>query len=132
MHTDELKQTIAKNGGEIARLHSAMHEKHRLRNQSTEAHNAWIHAAEQFRSRYDSLAFPGGYDGALDRMLVGDEFAIEAGICFLELRPYFFRSGYMFKDILRKLRKAPLSAQQQARLQQIETSVAKWRQSKTA
>ena len=25
---------------------------------------------------------------------------VEAAICFLECRPYFFRSGYMFKDIL--------------------------------
>jgi hypothetical protein len=64
--------------------------------------------------------------------LAGDPLAVEAGICFLELRPYFHRSGYMFKDILRKLRKAPLSAQQQARFKQIETSVTKWRENKTA
>jgi hypothetical protein len=132
MHTDEIKQMIAKNSSEIARLHSAVHQTWRHREESPDAYKTWTDAAEEFRSRYDSLAFPGGYEGAVDRILAGDSLAVEAGICFLELRPYFFRSGYMFKDILRKLRKAPLSAQQQARLQQIEASVAKWRENKTA
>jgi hypothetical protein len=132
MHTDEIKQMIAKNSSEIACLHSAVHETWRHREESPGARKAWTDAAEAFSNRYDSLAFPGGYEGALDRILAGDPLAVEAGICFLELRPYFHRSGYMFKDILRKLRKAPLSAQQQARFKQIETSVTKWRENKTA
>jgi len=46
--------------------------------------------------------FPLGYQGggASRRILYGDPEAMEAAICFLEVRPYFFRSGYMYKDIL--------------------------------
>ena len=52
---------------------------------------------------------------------------MEAGICFLELRPYFFRSGYMFKDILRKCKQAPLSKSQAARLATVVEKFAAWR-----
>jgi hypothetical protein len=74
-----------------------------------------------------ALAFPGGYEGALDRIVSGDPETMEAAICFLECRPYFFRSGYMFKDILRKCKRAPLSPEQTSRLQTIEGKLAEWR-----
>ena len=50
-------------------------------------------------------------------MLEGDQHTIEAAHCFLELRPYFFRSGYMRKELLRKINRGPLSLKQLARLQ---------------
>ena len=46
-----------------------------------------------------------------------DSKAMKVAICFLECRPYFFKSGYMFKDILRKVKKAPLSDEQTLRLE---------------
>jgi hypothetical protein len=55
---------------------------------------------------------------------------MEAAICFLECRPYFFRSGYMFKDILRRCRRAPLLPQQAVRLKVVEGKLAEWRQGK--
>jgi hypothetical protein len=130
MHTEELKEVILKNSSEAARLHAAVHETHRRRNESAEAHNAWTQAAQEFRDKYDKLAFPGGYEGALDRVTSGDPLAMEAAICFLELRPYFYHSGYMFKDLLRKSRKAPLSAEQKMRLKAIEAAVSEWRKEK--
>jgi hypothetical protein len=67
-----------------------------------------------FHARYDLLAFPGGYASreVRARILNGDFAAIEAAICFLEVRPYFFRSGYMFKDLLRALKRAPLTQEE--------------------
>jgi hypothetical protein len=56
---------------------------------------------------------------------------MEAAICFLECRPYFFRSGYMFKDILRRCRRAPLSSKQAARLKTIEGKLLDWKRSKS-
>lgn len=47
--------------------------------------------------------------------------------CFLECRPYFFRSGYMFKEIHRKARRAPLSPDQMRRLQLVLQRLAEWR-----
>jgi hypothetical protein len=89
---------------------------------------------QSFHARYDGLAFPGGYQrgGALNRIAYGDPDAMEAAICFLEIRPYFFRSGYMFKDILRKCRRAPLSSDQAARLKTIEKGLLEWRERKLA
>jgi hypothetical protein len=71
-------------------------------------------------------------DSSLRRIEYGDPEAMEAAICFLEVRPYFFRSGYMFWDILRKCRKAPLSRAQAKRLSVVEKKVLEWRERKQA
>jgi hypothetical protein len=128
--TEDIKETILKNSSEVLRLHAALHETHRHRDESPQARDAWTQAAHEFRNRFNDLAFPGGYEGALDRLLSGDALAMEAAICFLELRPYFFHSGFMFKDLLRKSRKAPLSTEQQLRLDAIEVAVFEWRKEK--
>ena len=107
-----------------------MHKKHKLRAQGPTALADWQNAAAIFHNRYNDLAFPGGYDGALDRLLAGDVLAMEASICFLELRPFFFRSGYIFKDLLRKARKAPLTKDQRKRLEVVECAVLQWRNRK--
>jgi hypothetical protein len=101
--TEDIKQIILENSKEVARLHSAMHETHRRRDESAQAREAWTQAAREFNTRFDLLAFPGGYDGALDRLLAGDALAM-----------------------------APLSAQQKSRLDAIEAAVLEWRQNKLA
>jgi hypothetical protein len=65
---------------------------------------------------YDALAFPGGWEGATCRLLAGDPECMEAAICFLEVRPYFYHSGYMFNSLLRKAKRAPLDPEQLERL----------------
>lgn len=94
--------------------------------------NEWLRACREFHDRYDGLAFPGGYSDAFERIHSGDPDAIEAAICFLEIRPYFFRSGYMFKDLLRKVRHAQLSSSQAARFQSIQAAVTAWKAKKAA
>jgi len=130
--SDRLKSLIRANSEEIARLHARIHETFLLRDRSPEKRYEWQRACEVFHSRYDELAFPGGYAGANERILAGDPEAMEAAICFLELRPYFFRSGYMFESILRKAKRAPLSQEQAARLQVVRDALATWRAQKTA
>jgi hypothetical protein len=55
---------------------------------------------------------------------------MEATICFLEVRPYFFRSGYMFDALLRRAKHAPLSPEQSARLQVVVAGLRAWKASK--
>jgi hypothetical protein len=47
----------------------------------------------------------------------GDDDTIDTAIIFLAADPYFFRSGYLKQVILRRLKQAPLTQQQKARLQ---------------
>jgi hypothetical protein len=118
---------------EIVRLNSRIKETYAQRSKSSDKMQEWKQACAEFHSRYAGLAFPGGYNGdVLDLILSGDPQAMETAICFLEVRPYFFRSGYMFKDILRKCRRAPLSRNQAERLRAIEKRLLEWREERQA
>jgi hypothetical protein len=130
MDSDRIKERIRENAAEILRLHSRVHDTLRGRHENPKKRLEWEQACAEFHKRYSSLAFPGGYDGALERITSGDPNTVEVAICFLECRPYFFRSGYMFKDILRRCRRAPLSSQQTARLKAIELKLADWKNRK--
>lgn len=124
---DRPKAQIRRNADEIARLHARIHATVRERGHSEAKHQQWQRACEEFQARYDQLAFPGGLDGVFERLAAGDPETMEAAICFVELRPYFFRSGYLFEKLLRKARHAPLSKAQAARLQTVRTARAAWR-----
>jgi hypothetical protein len=126
MNTDGIKETITSNAAEIARLHQRVREALNRLDGSEEKSGQWKQACAEFHARYDALAFPGGYTGAPERISSGDPLAMEAGICFLELRPYFFRSGYMFKGILRKCKRAPLSDSQAARFVAVIKKRQEW------
>ena len=130
--SDRLKLLIKSNGDEIVRLHALVHKTFAQRDRGPDRRKDWERACEIFHSRYDELAFPGGFNGALERIVAGETEAMEAAICFLELRPYFFRSGYMFESILRKAKRAPLSQEQSARLQHVVEALAAWRASKAS
>lgn len=130
MNSDEIKRRLLSNAAEISRLHGRIHETLRYRSVGPKQRGEWERACQEFHSRYDQLAFPGGYSSAFERMLVGDNKAIEAALCFLECRPYFFRSGYMWKEILRKIKRVPLSESQADRLRIIMKKHDEWRASK--
>ena len=127
MQTHDYKKQIMDNAEEARRIHARVHETFRLRGQGPAKLQEWKQACACFHSRYDGLAFPGGYHGALERIAAGEPQALEAAICFLECRPYFFRSGYMFKTILRKVKHAALSKRQASRLQDVLERQAEWR-----
>jgi len=124
---DNLKILIERNATEISRLRKRIHETVRHRRSSAQQNDEWIRACADFHARYDQLAFPGGYFGAPARLLAGDQTTTEAALCFLEVRPYFFRSGYMYQELLRKLKRAPLTSEQKARLGQVILRQAAWK-----
>ena len=61
-------------------------------------------------------------------ILAGDLQTIDAALGFVECRPYFFRSGYMFKDLLRKLKRAPMDAANTKRLELVLQAYADYRE----
>jgi len=99
----------------------------RLRNRSPRDLQNWKAACDAFHARYDALAFPGGYGDALERIAASEPAAVDAALCFLEVRPFFFRSGYMYKDILRKVKRAALNKEQGARLASIVAAYEQYR-----
>ena len=111
-------------------LHSRIHETFKSRDKNEHKYREWQAACKEFHSSYGALAFPGGLEGAYDRILNGEPHAIEAALCFIEVRPYFFRSGYMYKDLLRKLAKAPLKNGDLARYKTVKEAYIKYRASK--
>jgi hypothetical protein len=128
MDTELVKQIILANAAEIDRLQAVYHATCTKAWREVPVNGfAALRAYHEFVASWNVLAFPGGYkNGALARIGAGDPEAMETALCFLELRPYFFRSGYMFKDILRKCRNAPLSAEQAKRLAVYEEKLADW------
>jgi hypothetical protein len=128
--SDSLKSVMRANAAEITRLRSRIDETFKERDKSVEKREEWKRACEAFHLKYQALAFPGGEQSAAARILAGDAEAVEAALCFVEVRPYFFRSGYMYQDFLRKLNRAPLSKEQAARLTSVKDAYHAWKVAK--
>ncbi len=107
---------IAMNAAELRALHGAIWSAFARRARSLADRAEWESACLRFRASYDRLAFPGGLTAAMKRLAEGDATAIEASIRFLEADPWFFRSGYIKAEILRRIRQAELEPQQVERL----------------
>jgi len=121
---------IRANEKRVNSLRSRIHEAFKNRDINEHKYREWQSACKEFHSQYDNLAFPGGFDGAYERILNGDSKSIEAALCFVEVRPYFFRSGYMYKDFLRKLGRAPLKGNDLCRYQSIKEAYIEYRETK--
>lgn len=110
----------------MAKAHSLISENAaRLRTLHEEVTNAlseegkgirWSRALAAFRESYDRLAFPGGLERGLAALKAGDTDAVEHAVRFLESNPYFFRSGYIKEEIIRRLKHVSLSSDQRTRM----------------
>ncbi len=118
---------MQQNAAEIVRLQRRIHETVKERSTSDAGRLAWKQACADFHQRFNQLAFPGGYGEALEKFRSGDTSVVEPALCFLELRPYFFRSGYMFNTLMRRMKPIPLTPDQRARLQAVRERQAAWK-----
>ncbi len=118
---------MQQNAAEIVRLHRRIHETVKERSTSDAGRLAWKQACADFHQRFNQLAFPGGYGEALEKFRSGDTSVVEPALCFLELRPYFFRSGYMFNTLMRRMKPIPLTPDQRARLEAVRERQAAWK-----
>jgi hypothetical protein len=115
----EPRGVINENAKRVTELHNRVHETFKRRDSSPEARAEWSRACEEFHSKYDALAFPGGYEAGLQKIQTGDAGAIQDALAFLEVRPYFFRSQYMRTKLTRLLKHAQLTARQIERFQKV-------------
>ncbi|MGA9980546.1 MAG: hypothetical protein WBQ08_18140 [Candidatus Sulfotelmatobacter sp.] len=107
------------NAAELEKLRERVDDMFRERSKSPEHTAAWQEAARAFSTEYDKLAFPGGLSREFELLRAGDATAIEMAIRFLDANPRFFRSGYYKVDILKLLRKHPLSDEQCDRMRKV-------------
>ncbi len=123
-----LRAKLLENAAEINRLHRRIHETVKRRGESEELREEWSQACQEFHTRYAELCLPGGpYPDFYERLSVGDPSVIEIALCFLEVRPYFFRSGYHWKTILKKCKRAPISGEQSERFAKVLERYTEWK-----
>jgi hypothetical protein len=77
----------------------------------------WEVAAERFHAACAAM-YPGELDDAMKALAAvrAPVAAVETVIVFLEADPWCFRSGYVRQEILRKLRRQPLTIEQKERV----------------
>ena len=125
---EQLRAIMIENAAEINRLHRRVHETAKRRSESEGLRREWSQACDEFHRQYSELWIPGGRNpGFYERILAGDPAAIEVALCFLEVRPYFFRSGYHWKTILQKCKRAPMSGEQAERFAKLVEKYAEWK-----
>lgn len=123
-----MERLIRTNADEINRLQRAVHGSADQRWSGPEALARHAAACAEFRQRYEPLAFPGGYANALRHLAEHDPNTVDVVLTFLEVRPYFFRSGYMWKTLLKRVQRVPMGTKQKARLQKVLDAYAAYRE----
>jgi hypothetical protein len=111
-----MRSLIHRNAGLIRDLHSRIHQSFKEKSIDETHYLLWKKACADFHSKYDSLAFPGGYENAIQKISDGDSATIETALIFIEERPYFFRSQYMRTKLIRLLKRCDLNEDQMKRL----------------
>lgn len=130
---DKLRAQMIENAAEINRLHRRVHETFSGRSDAADAREEWSRACQEFHHRYTQLCMPGGWDsGFMDRLKAGEYHTVEAALCFLEVRPFFFRSGYMWNDLLRKCKRVPMDEEQASRFIALLERHSEWKANRDA
>lgn len=111
-------QKIRDASARLDSLNKRINETVRARDRGVEEREQWSHACAEFHAKYAELFYPGG-DASLDALKRHEPAAIELGIDFLEADPQHFRSGYTKEEVWRRLRRAPLSKRERARLEKV-------------
>lgn len=125
--SNSIHEIILKNELRIKRLHHLIGITYAKRDNNTESYETWQNACTNFHQNYNTLVFHiGTFEGEKDFLELlthnseNGSYAREFAICFIEIRPYYFRSGYLYKRLLRKLKHAPLTQEQLARYDKIK------------
>jgi hypothetical protein len=112
-------ELIQSNAAKLRDLHDAIHSTVKSRHEGDSQRKRWEDACRKFHESYDQLAFPGGLTEWLGKLKANDPAAIEDAVLFLEVDPFFFRSGYIKESAFERLRWADLDEGHKLRLQQV-------------
>ncbi len=99
-------------------VHTTFAQLRRREDRNDPATVAWLTAIAHFREAVEA-AYPPGFWDDVARLEKGDVEALETAIQFLEADPYFDRSGYVKADLLRLIKRLPLTSEQAERLRAV-------------
>lgn len=126
--TAAIQYNIQQSARQIVALHENVRRTFTLRDRDLPSRAAWESACAAFHAQYPDLLYPrGGEKACLADLASNDAFAIEYALCFVELRPYFFRSGYWYQKLLRRLNHVRLTPEQSQRHQYIQNAYRAYR-----
>ena len=112
-----MKEFIEAEAATLHALHQQVHASVAARDKSETGMRAWAKAVRAFHS-YES-----GMESLVNRSCSPDLLhytdVSEFALCFLEVDPMFFRSGFIKQEILRRIDRAPLDDAQMERLQAV-------------
>ena len=120
------RELILDNCIEINRLKKNIDSTFNVKNKK----NEWREACAEFHENYNQLCFWNGVSDYRTEIRNGNQDAIEYYITFIELRPYFFRSGYIYQDLIRVLRNVKLSKSHRARFERVKKNYMIYRQNR--
>lgn len=107
----------------LNQLHRRVHETHSLRHQGNTGFRDWEMACREWHS-YQSPLDELWLDAFRQRVRAGEAEALNEAILFLEVDPWFFRSGYLKEKLLQSLKSAPLRERECVRLRNVVWNVA--------
>ena len=114
------KSQIKKSEEILFRLYKHFKSTIEHRNKSKVEEQKWLDALSEFNEQYRQLSFLNGIEDYRSELRSGNKEAIEYAVCFLEVRPFFHRSGYMWVDLLRVLKNCQLSTSQRKRYEAVK------------
>lgn len=114
----DIAAQILANADEIVRLYKRIDETVRYRSRSSKDRDEWSNACGEFHRRFPELLFPGGEE-RWAAFLRRDPDEVDSAIAFLEVDPWFFRSGYLKQIMWDRLKGTYLKPDQMKRLEKV-------------
>lgn len=103
--------------------HQQIDQTYAKRNESESAWQAWVDACETWHDSILASDFLWN-DETRQKIRKGDREAIEDTLLYLEVDPWYFRSGYLKEHIISSLKQAPLTELDKERIRQIIINIA--------
>lgn len=113
----DICRLIRDEAAKLQRLHAAVHETFVHRDRDARSRQVWSDACEAFHTHVSAI--DGYLDRACDERRYVDRQVIEFSTCFLEVDPWFFRSGFLKQELLTRLKRSDLDKQTRERLRAV-------------
>lgn len=113
----EFTQLILDEAAKLQQLHATVHTTWAHRDRDARFRRVWSDACDAFHTYVSAI--DRYLDRACDEKRYTDREVIEFSICFLEVDPWFFRSGFLKQELLTRLKRTELDKSAKERLRAV-------------